>query len=140
VVLLLLGAFYLISRHGPSTVPAAQPPLPFGDTEIAYAKQVRFSNPQMSRAANLLNQEVTFIVGTLENSGARTIRGIEVTVEFHDLINQVILRDVRRLLPNGVQVGPRQKQDFQMNFDHVPNDWNRQYPSLRVTGLQLDGS
>jgi hypothetical protein len=138
VVLLLLGGLYLLTRGGPSPGPVVEQPLPFGDAERAYAQQIRFSNPQMSRAANLLNQEVTFIVGTLENSGARTIRLMEVTAEFHDLINQVILRESHRLLPDGARVGPGQKQDFQMNFDHVPNDWDRRYPSLKVTGLQLE--
>ena len=92
----------------------------------------------MSRAANTLNQEVTFVVGTVENSGARAVRQVEVTVEFHDLINQVILRDSHRLLRPGAPLGPGQNQDFQINFDRVPNDWNRRYPSLRVTGLQLE--
>lgn len=138
VVLLVLGGFFLLTRGGPSSGPVAAPPLPFGDAERAYAQQIRFSNPQMSRAANLLNQEVTFIVGTLDNSGARTIRQMEVTVEFHDLINQVILRAAHRLLPDGARVGPGQKQDFQMNFDHVPNDWDRRYPTLHITGLQLE--
>lgn len=138
VVLLLLGGFYLLTRGGAPASPAAPQPLPFGDAESAYASQVHFSNPQMSRAANLLNQEVTFIVGTLENSGGRTIRQIEVTVEFHDLINQVVLRDSKRLLAEGMRVGPRERQDFQMNFDQVPSDWDRRYPSLRVTGLQLE--
>ena len=138
VVILLLGGFYLLSRVGPSTGPVAEQPLPFGEAERVYAPQIRFSNPQMSRAANLLNQEVTFIVGTLENSGARTVRQIEVSIEFHDLINQVVLREAHRLLGDGARVGPGQKQEFQINFDRVPNDWNRQYPAFKVIGLQLE--
>ena len=138
IVLLVLGGFYLLTRGNPSAGPAVVPPLPFGEAESGYAQKIHFSNPQMSRAANLLNQEVTFIVGRLENSGERTIRQMEVTVEFHDLLNQVILRETHRLLPNGGRVGPGKQQDFQMNFERVPNDWDRRYPSLRVTGLQLE--
>ena len=138
VVLLLLGGFYLLGRGGRAAAPVAEQPLPFSDAERAYAQQIHFSNPQMSRAANLLNQEVTFIVGAMENSGARTVRQIEVTVEFQDLINQIVLREAHRLLPDGARVGPGQQREFQMNFDHVPNDWNRRYPSLKITGLQLE--
>lgn len=138
VVLLVLGGLYLLTRASSPAGPVVEQPLPFGDAESGYAQQIRFSNPQMSRAANMLNQEVTFIIGTLENSGGRTIRQIEVTVEFHDLINQLVLREAHRLLPGGVRVGPGKRQDFQINFDHVPNDWDRRYPSLRVTGLQLE--
>src|SRR6202171_5035971 len=71
VVLLILGGFYFLTRQGPSPSVTAAPPLPFGDAEQAYAAKIHFSNPQMSRAANMLNQEVTFIVGTVENSGTR---------------------------------------------------------------------
>jgi hypothetical protein len=138
VVLLILGGFYFLTRQGPSPSVTTEPPLPFGDAEQAYAAKIHFSNPQMSRAANMLNQEVTFIVGTVENSGTRVALQIEVTMEFHDLINQVVLRDSNRLLPPGARLGPGQHRDFQINFDHVPNDWNRQYPSIRVTGLQLE--
>ena len=138
VMLALLGGFYLLGRYASAPGSAVEQPLPFGEAEQAYAPQIHFSNPKMSRAANALDQEVTFIVGTLENSGERTVRQIEVTVEFHDLINQVILREVHRLLPQGARVAPGQQRDFQMNFDRVPNDWNRQYPSLDVTGLQLE--
>ena len=138
VVVLVLGGLFFLGRQKPSNAAATEQPLPFADAEQAYAANIRFSNPQMSRAANTLNQEVTFVVGTVENSGARVVRQVEVTVEFHDLINQVILRDSHRLLRPDAHLGPGQRQNFQINFDRVPNDWNRRYPSLRVTGLQLE--
>src|SRR3982074_3155873 len=115
-VLLILVGFSFLPRQRPSTSVATEQPLPFGEAEQAYAANIHFSNPQMSRAANLLNQEVTFIVGTVENSGTRMVRQIEVTMEFHDLINQVVLRDSTRLLPPGARLGPGQHQDFQINF------------------------
>ena len=93
----------------------------------------------MSRAANLLNQEVTYVFGVLSNDGDRTIRELEVTIEFRDSLNQVVLRDTRRFIgPRAKPVEPLRRREIEMTFDHVPDDWNRQYPSLRVTGLVLD--
>jgi len=30
-----------------------------------------------------------------------------------------------------------QHVDFQITLDHIPSDWNRQYPSIRIVGLVL---
>ncbi len=110
-----------------------------GAAERAYAGQIHFQDQRMSRAANFLNQEVTFLFGTISNDGARAIREIEVSVEFRDQFNQVVLRDTRRLLgPRAAPVGARQRREYQVGFEHVPNDWNRQYPTFRIGGLLLE--
>jgi len=66
------------------------------------------------------------------------VRQIEVTVEYRDQINQLVLREKESLLARGVPLGPGEKREFQLNFENVPNSWNRQYPVIRVTGLQLE--
>lgn len=137
-VLLLVGGVILLTRN---TRPAesATGRLPMGAAEQAYAKQIRFLDLKMSRAANFLNQEVTFVFGSVVNDGPRTILEIEVTVEFRDRFNQVILRDTRHPLgPRAAPLSPGQRRDFQFGFEHVPADWNHQYPSLHVTGLLLE--
>ena len=113
--------------------------LPWGPTEQCYAKQIRFLEPKMGRAANFLNQEVTFIFGAVANDGPRAVREIGVTLEFRDVFSQVVLRDTRRVLgPRSTPLASGQRRDFQFNFEHVPADWRRQYPSVRITGLLLD--
>ncbi len=139
VVLLALGGVFLLSRSSRPAAPVAAEQLPMGEAEQVYAKQIRFSGLQMSRAANFLNQEVTFVFGSVSNEGARAIREIEVTIEFRDVFNQVVLRDNRRVLgPRATPLGAGQRRDFQFGFEHVPADWNHQYPSIRVSGLLLD--
>ena len=80
------------------------------------------------------------MVGTMANDGDRTIRAIEVTVEFHDQFNQVILRDRQRLIGSKAEPLPAgQTRDFQMTIvNHLPSEWNQQYPSIHVTGLVLE--
>jgi hypothetical protein len=139
IVVLLVGAAVLLSRYSSPAVPEALQPLPMGPTEQAYAPQIHFLEPKMSRAANFLNQEVTFVFGTLENGGNRKIKQIEITLEFHDPFNQVVLRDTQRLfVPNAIPLGPGEQRDFQIGYEHISAQWNNVYPSIRVTGLQLN--
>jgi hypothetical protein len=139
IVTLLLGAAVLLSRYSTPVGPQVLKPLPMGPAEQAYASQVHFLEPKMSRAANFLNQEVTFVFGTLENGGNRRIKQIEITLEFHDPFNQVVLRDTQRLFsPGAAPLGPGQQRDFQVGYEHVSAQWNNVYPSIRISGLDLD--
>lgn len=137
VGLLVCGAWFVTSRK-PTGAPQ-EAKLPFSAVEQAYMERIHFKDIQMQRAANLLDQEITFVLGKVENAGARNIVEMEVVIEFRDLMNQVVLREGRRLygkhaapLPGG------RSREFQFNFEHVPVDWNRQYPNFRVTGLKLE--
>jgi hypothetical protein len=139
IVLLGVGGLLLATqfsqRHG--TTAAAK--LPFGPTEQAYAERIHFLNPQMARATNFLNQEFTYIAGTISNDGTRTIRAMEVTLEFQDPINQVVLREPRQLIGSDTKpIEAGQRSDFQVQLEHVPVTWSQQYPTMRVTGLVLE--
>jgi hypothetical protein len=139
VVLVLFGGIVLLTRNSRSAQPAAEQRLPLAATEQAYAKQIRFLEPRISRVANFLNQEVIILFGSAANDGPRAIREMEVTIEFRDIFNQVVLRDTRRLFGSrATPLASGQRRDFQFNFEHVPADWNHQYPTLRITGLLLD--
>ena len=139
IVTLLIGAAVLLSRYSTPSGPEVLKPLPMGPSEQAYASQIHFLEPKMSRAANFLNQEVTFVFGSLQNSGNRRIKQIEITLEFHDPFNQVVLRDKQRLfLPNQAPLAPGERRDFQVGYEHISAEWNNGYPSIRVTGLDLN--
>ena len=138
IVTILIGAAVLLSRYSSPSGPEALRPLPMGPPEQAYAPQIHFLEPKMSRAANFLNQEVTFVFGTVLNNGSRPIRQIEVTLEFHDPFNQVVLRDKQRLFgPNAVPLAPHDRRDFQLGYETLPVQWNQAYPTMTITGLQL---
>jgi hypothetical protein len=139
IVTLLIGAAVLLSRYSTPGGPEVLKPLPMGPSEQSYAPQIHFLEPKMSRAANFLNQEVTFMFGTLENGGNRRIKQIEITLEFHDPFNQVVLRDKQRLFSNyDAPLAAGQRHDFQVGYEHVSAEWNNVYPTIRVTGLDLD--
>jgi hypothetical protein len=136
--LLLIGIFYLVGRLTPAPTKAVEQPLPMGSAEQAYVPQIEFLEPKVARAANFLNQEVTFVFGTVLNDGSRPIRQIELTLEFHDVFNQVVLRDKQRLFgPNAVPLPPHERRDFQLGYETLPAQWNQAYPTIHITGLLL---
>jgi hypothetical protein len=138
VVVLLLGGVFLLTRESQRAALPGQR-LPLGPGEQAYAASIHFRDLRMSRAANFLNQEVTFLFGVVSNDGPRTVRQVEVTIEFRNVVNQLVLRETQRLFGQyAAPLAGGQSREFQLTFEHVPLDWNRQYPSLRVTGLLLE--
>lgn len=138
VVLILGGAAALLIRHAQPKGIAAAKNLPFDEQGKAYAPRIQFQGIQMARSTNFLNQEFTFVAGTIVNSGGRAIAGLQVNIEFQDQFKQTVLRDTEMLIPpTAVPLPAGQMRDFQVILEHIPSDWNRQYPSITVTGLIL---
>jgi len=138
-VIVLGGLVILLSRSKPTAGPASEQALPFGAAEQAYVRRIRFTDLQMSRAANFLNQEVTYINGVALNNGVRRVLAIDVAVDFHDVSGNVVLLENRRLIsgPNSaIEAG--QRESFQLGFEGVPDTWNQSYPDLKITGLTLE--
>jgi len=138
IVALVIGGLVLMSRGSHPTGASAEVKLPFGPAEQAYSEHIHFNGIQMAKANNFLNQEFTYVAGTISNDGARTIRGLTVVLEFRDPFNQVVLREDETFIGTKDQpLGGGQRKDFQVTLEHVPAEWNQQYPSFRVTGLVL---
>jgi hypothetical protein len=138
-MIVLIGAVYFATRYAPASVTAPEQPLPMGAPEQAYAPQIQFVDMKVARATNFLNQEATFVFGTTTNNGPRAIRQIEVTFEFHDVFQQVVLRDKQRLFsPTAAPLAPSQTRDFQLTYDTMPAQWNQAPPTVKVTGLALE--
>jgi hypothetical protein len=108
------------------------------DSQKDYTKYLRVENVAMSRAENFLHQEVTTMNAEVVNSGPQAIAALELSVEFSDEMNQVVLREARGVL--GVPpaaLAPGERRAFEISFDHVPPSWNMQQPTVRVSSLQL---
>jgi hypothetical protein len=135
---LLLGGVYLLAHYSPAPAKETVKPLAMGAAEQAYAQNIQFTDPKLARAANFLNQEVTFVFGTVSNNGPRAVQQIEISLEFHDLFNQVVLRDTQRLFsPTADPLTPNSSRDFQLSYETMPAQWNHAYPTVHVTGLDL---
>ncbi len=142
LVLLAMGAslwFLLKSPPAPKleTVQVMVTPK-MNDSEKEYAKNLRVENIVLSRAENFLHQEVTILNADIVNGGAQAIVALQLTVEFSDDMNQVVLREARSVLgaPPAV-LAPGERRSFEISFDHVPASWNMQQPAVRVANLRL---
>jgi len=140
VMALVVAGFILLTRVTRSHAPAGGDKLPFDSASQAYAQHVHFDGLQLSQSSNLLNQQFVYVTGTMSNDGPRTVRAMEVTVEFHDSFNQVILRDTQKLVgPATDPLSAGQMRDFQVTIvENLSSEWNHQDPLIRVTGLVLD--
>jgi hypothetical protein len=137
-LVLLIGVLYWLSRYAPAPAQPPEIPLAMGPAETDYVQHIEFLEPQVARATNFLNQEATFVFGTVKNNGPRSIRQIEVTLEFHDVFKQVVLRDKERLFsPDAIPLDSYHMRDFQITYEKLPAQWDQGYPTVHITGLAL---
>lgn len=136
-LIMATGAYFLLRGSG-SNGPANLAPLPMGSDEQSYAPQILFTDIEMGRAANFLKQEVTSIAGIVRNNGRRNIAEMEVTLEFHDISQKVVLREKQRLYGGReTPLAPGGLRAFQFSFEDIPDTWNQAPPAFIVTGLRL---
>jgi hypothetical protein len=138
IVALVFGAVALMSKNVHVVTPPTPKPMAFGAAEQAYAPHIRYDNIQLAKSSNLLNQQFTYINGTVSNDGGRAITQLAMTVEFaDDLANKnVILRDTEPIINATDQpLAPGQKRDFSVTLDKFPDAWNNQMPAFHTSGL-----
>jgi len=140
LVVIVVGLIVLLSGGKP---PAPSEPHP-------YAANVKLSDLKMSTAQNFVGASVTYIDGTVTNTGDQTVIHAMVHVNFKNSMDQVAqAEDVPlRVLqtsgpyPDAVDLttsplSPRQSKTFRLTFEHVSADWNQAYPALQVTDVTV---
>jgi hypothetical protein len=127
LVLIIGGLLWLRRGLSPST--AVRPAM--GAEEKAYLSQFSVADPRMSAAENFLGNTVTYLSARVTNHGSRAVRQLDLQLEFHDILEQVVLRETahaitRRALP----LKPGETRPFQVAFEHMPVDWNQAPPVI----------
>jgi hypothetical protein len=113
-----------------------------------YAANLKFSALKMSRVQNFVGSNVTYIDGTLTNSGDKAVTHAVVRVTFKDSYNQVAqiedvpVRTLQQFGPStdavdlsSSPVPPGQSKPFRLMFEHVSEQWGQSYPDLQVMDL-----
>ena len=139
-MIVIIVVVFWASRYAPAPIKPPEIPLTMGPAEQEYVSHIEFEPQaqQVARATNFLNQEATFVFGTVKNNGPRAIRQIEVTLEFHDVFKQVVLRDKEKLFSaDAIPLEPYHTRDIQLTYEAMPAQWDQGYPTLRITGLNL---
>lgn len=145
---LLAGWLWL----APSTPQEARPALPtvlppLTATEEAYLPEIEIGDLELSRWQNFLSQQVTYLDGTVKNRGPRSILALEMRLEFKDLYNQTVFRQMARIVgsarlspadPRAAPLRAGEARQFRVAFEDLPKDWNQALPQIRITGLLLE--
>jgi hypothetical protein len=137
-VVLVVGIIAFLLRSQPKSATAPHP----------YAANLKLSDLKMSAAENFVGASVTYLDGTITNSGDKTVIHAIVHLEFKDSVGQVAQTEdvpIRILQTTGpypdtvdlsaAPLGPGQSQPFRLTLEHVSDSWNREYPSLQVTDV-----
>jgi Protein of unknown function (DUF2393) len=115
-----------------------------------YAANLKLSDMKMSAAENFVGSTVTYLDGTVTNSGNKTVTHAVVHVNFKDSLGQIAQSEDVPLhilqtsgpYPEAVDLSvaplpPGQSQPFRLTFEHVTADWNHEYPALEVMDVSL---
>jgi hypothetical protein len=138
LLIIVAAVYFLPGRQSPPGGAPQSQHLAFGPAEQEYALRLQIDNIALSRAENFLHQEVTTLSAEIVNGGQQSIRGIEVTIEFFDEMNQIALRESHSILaPGSAALAPAERRAFEVSFEHISASWNRQQPLVHVTGLQF---
>lgn len=145
VVAVILGVLIVTGQRPAASNPGGAglaPPDP-------YARSLAFSNIKMSESSTIIGAKQTYIDGDITNNGDRTLTGITVQVAWMDFTNRIGQKNtmpltlVRTRQPSidiepvsAAPIGPGQTRDFHLIFDNVTDQWNGQYPEIRVIAVE----
>jgi hypothetical protein len=139
VIAIAISAAFLL-RQPPKTV---VPPSP-------YIAQLKLSDFKMSAAENFIGATVSYIDGTITNTGNQTVTRVMVEVNFQDSMGQLAQREelpLRIVRTNGAYLepvdltvaplAPGQTMPFRLTFDSISAQWNHQYPNIKITDVTV---
>jgi hypothetical protein len=146
IVLAVAGALVLFYEHGKSTPTVT----PISAALDSYSGNLPISNLHMSESSNLAGSKVTYVDGSITNTGTRTVTGITVQVLFRDPAHEVAqnethpLNIIRTREPyidvepvSAAPLKPGESADFRLIFDTVARDWDGAFPEIRVIHVDL---
>lgn len=134
----LAAAFFL--REPPRQVKTPSP----------YIAKLKLSDFKMSAAENFIGATVSYIDGTITNTGDKTVTRVIVEVNFEDSMGQVAQREnlpLRIVRSNGAYeepvdlnaapLAPGKSEYFRLTFDSISAQWNHQYPDITITDVTV---
>ena len=115
-----------------------------------YAANLKLSDFKMSAAENFVGATVSYVDGTITNSGNKTVTHVIVEVLFKDDLGQLAQREDIPMqvlkttgpYPEAVDfsispLAPGQSTTFRLTFESISAQWNRQYPDIQVTDVTV---
>ncbi len=134
----LIAAFLLRSQPKAASGP---PP---------YAANLKLSDFKMSAAENFVGHTITYVDGTIQNTGDKTVTHIMARVNFKDDMGQLAQREdvpMQMLKTDGPYpeavdfsvspLAPGQNKPFRLTFESISAQWNHQVPEIQITDVAL---
>ena len=139
-VVVVIAIIALLSRSEPKSAKTPHP----------YISNIKLSNIKMSAAENFVGASVTYIDGTITNTGDKTLTHVMVHVTFKDSMGQVAQTEDVPLhvlqtggpYPDAVDLNvsplaPGQSKPFRLTFEGISAQWNHEYPELQITDVTV---
>ena len=122
--------------HARLTQPAIRPPLS-ADAQ-AYLAQIALTDARMSAAETPLGTTETYLDAHVVNRGSRTVRELDVRLDFQDMMNQVVLKQVNSpVTESTAPLKPGELRSLHITFDHMPAEWNQGPPVFTPVYLEF---
>jgi hypothetical protein len=144
VVIVVIGVLVVVSHRQQPANPGGAglaPPDP-------YAASLPITHVQMSQASSMAGSQSTYIDGQIANQGQKTVTGITVQVAFHGFENPIAKKEtmplslIRTRQPyvdtqpvSAAPIHPGETREFRLIFDNIPQDWNQNYPEIRIIAV-----
>src|SRR2546423_15215414 len=114
VVAIVVGLMILLRPSPPAASPDFSSLTP---EQKAYLAEISVSDARMSAAENYLGQTVFYLNAKVVNQGPRAVQRLDLQLEFHDVLDQVVLRDTARpLRPGASPLKPAETRPFVIAF------------------------
>ncbi len=139
-VIAIAIAAALLLRSQPKSVSGPPP----------YAANLKLGDFKMSAAENFVGATVSYVDGTVTNSGDKTVTHVMVDVIFKDDLGQLAQREEIPMqvlktdgpYPEAVDfsvspLGPSQSKAFRLTFESISAQWNHQYPEIQITDVAV---
>ena len=119
-------------------------------TPSPYIAKLKLSDFKMSAAENFIGATVSYIDGTITNTGDKPVTHVMVEVNFEDSMGQIAQREdvaLRIVKSNGAYeepvdlnvapLAPGKSEYYRLTFDSISAQWNHQYPDITITDVTL---
>ncbi len=136
LVVLVAVLYFVRSSPRPTTAPDS------------YAASLKISDIKMSTADNFAGTSVTYVDGTIANTGSQTVTAATVEATFFDSQKQMCQRDILPLhvlkasnLYDDIvdlektPLGPGDAKSFRLTFEHISVEWAQSYPQIRAMSV-----
>ena len=137
VIVIVLALIFRAERAKPTPPPA-------------YAANLKFSDLKESAAQNFVGATVSYLDGTITNTGDKAVTHAVVQITFKDDMGQTAQREempIHVLRTGGpydeaVDLSlspllPGQSEPFRLTFENISAQWNHAYPDLQITQVTV---